>query len=223
MSRDTNVEMTSNITQIKIIIVGKSGAGKTSYVNRWIHDTFSESIKPTIVSENSSKLYEYKNKLYKINLWDLAGQDHFISLIKTFSKEAQGCITMSDILIKSKFKDALNWKKALDENQTLPDGSFIPNILILNKIDLIPNPEENNDFKNAEEFSKQNKFDAFFKTSVKTGENINESMDKLLEIVINKLNEINLDELVEHKNTLALNPERTSKVDKIRSEQNFCC
>ena len=119
----------NNIAQIKIIIIGKTGSGKTSFVNRWVNNTFSEIYKSTIISEYSSKTIKYKNNIYKINLWDIAGQDHFASLIKAFCKDAKGCITMSDIMVPSSLTDAVNWKKNLDENQTLPDGSNIPNIL----------------------------------------------------------------------------------------------
>ena len=49
---------------------------------------------------------------------------------------------MTDILLPSSLNDALNWKKTLDENEILSDGSNIPNILILNKIDLINNEKK---------------------------------------------------------------------------------
>jgi len=214
-------EITNIITEIKIIIIGKSGSGKTSYVNRWIKNTFNEVNKSTIVSEFSHKTYNFKNKTYKINLWDLAGQDHFSYLVKAFCKEAKGCITMTDILLPSSLNDALNWKKTLDENEILPDGSNIPNILILNKIDLINNDKK--DFNTIDEFVKKNKFDAWFKTSAKTGENINESMDTLLEIVINKLNDINENNSSHYEKSYALEPRKCSENNKLRNKQNGCC
>ena len=207
-------ENINNITQIKIIIIG-------SFVNRWVNDTFSDIYKSTIVSEYSSKTCKYKNNFYKINLWDIAGQDHFATLIKAFCKDAKGCITMSDVLVPSSLQDAIKWKKNLDENQTLSDGSVIPNILIQNKIDLIN--EENKDNYEIEEFSKKNKFDAWFQTSAKTGKNISECMDKLLDIIINKLNEINLNESNYNKNSLSLDPDKCSEIDKIRNTQDGCC
>ena len=57
------------------------------------------------------------------------------------------------ILLPSSLNNALNWKKTLDENETLPDGSNIPNILILNKYDLINS--EKKDFNVMEEFAKK--------------------------------------------------------------------
>ena len=219
------MSISNDITEIKIIIIGKSDSGKTSYVNRWIKNTFSEARRSTIVSEFSSKIYKYKNKLYKINLWDIAGQDHFPYLIEAFCKDAKGCITLSNILLPSTLDDAKEWKETLDKNQTFPDGSLIPNILIQNKVDLIKkeNNNDNND-EMIEEFAKKNKFDAWFKTPAKTGENVNESMDKMLELIINKLNYFNTNYFIEHKNTLSLKTDQGSEIDKIRKNtQNNCC
>ena len=58
---------------IKIIVVGNSGTGKTSFVNKWTKDSFNEQYKATIVSEFSNKTFEYKGNSYKIQLWDIAG------------------------------------------------------------------------------------------------------------------------------------------------------
>ena len=212
----------NNIAQIKIIIIGKTGSGKTSFVNRWVNNTFSEIYKSTIISEYSSKTIKYKNNIYKINLWDIAGQDHFASLIKAFCKDAKGCITMSDIMVPSSLTDAVNWKKNLDENQTLPDGSNIPNILIQNKIDLI-NEEDINKY-NIKEFSENNNFDAWFNTSAKTGENISECMDKLLEIIINKINEFDLSEInANRNNSIALDTDKYGEKDKNKNNKKGCC
>ena len=80
---------------IKIIVVGNSGTGKTSFVNKWIKDTFDETYKATIVSEFSFKVVDYKDKSYKIQLWDLAGMDQNICITKIFSKDSHGCIVVS--------------------------------------------------------------------------------------------------------------------------------
>ena len=59
---------------LKIIVVGNSGTGKTSFVNKWTKNTFSDVYKATIVSEFGYKIFEWKGKFYRIQLWDLAGR-----------------------------------------------------------------------------------------------------------------------------------------------------
>ena len=83
-------------TDIKIIVIGKSGSGKTSFVNKWIKNEFTEDYKATIVSEYGFKIYEHDGKFYRIQLLDIAGQDKNAKLTKTFAKDAHGAIVMCD-------------------------------------------------------------------------------------------------------------------------------
>ena len=121
---------------IKIIVVGNSGTGKTSFVNKWIKDTFDESYKATIVSEFSFKVIDYKDKSYKIQLWDLAGMDQNICITKIFSKDSHGCIVVSDITNEKTLPECVKWKNTVDETTKFIDDSNIPAILIRNKVDL---------------------------------------------------------------------------------------
>ena len=81
---------------IKIIVIGAPGTGKTSYVSRWTKNVFSDNYKATIVSDFGFKIFEEGDKLYRIQIWDLAGQDSSERLAKIFVKDTDGCIIMSD-------------------------------------------------------------------------------------------------------------------------------
>lgn len=59
---------------LKIVVVGSSGTGKTSFCKKWMDDEFTETYKATIMSEFSWKIIEYKGKYYKIQLWDIGGK-----------------------------------------------------------------------------------------------------------------------------------------------------
>ena len=83
-------------TDLKIIVIGKSGAGKTSYVNKWTKNIFSDNYKATIVSEYGYKIYEHNGKFYRIQLWDIAGQDRNAKLTRSFAKGCHGSIVMCD-------------------------------------------------------------------------------------------------------------------------------
>jgi len=83
-------------SDLKIIVIGTSGTGKTSYVNKWTKNLFSDTYKATIVSEFGFKIFEENGKLYRIQLWDLAGQDKNAMVTKIFAKDAHGCIIMAD-------------------------------------------------------------------------------------------------------------------------------
>ena len=83
-------------SDLKIIIIGESGTGKTSFVNKWTKNIFSETYKATIISEFSFKIVEEQGKFYRIQIWDLAGQDKNAMVTRIFAKDAHGCIVMSD-------------------------------------------------------------------------------------------------------------------------------
>ena len=67
---------------LKIIVIGSSGAGKTSFVNKWTKNVFPEDYKATVVSEFGFKIFEHEGKLYRIQIWDLAGQDKNTTVTK---------------------------------------------------------------------------------------------------------------------------------------------
>ena len=82
---------------IKLIVIGASYTGKTSLINKYTRNFFDENYKATIVSEFGSKIFRNDDgKLYRIQIWDMAGQDHFHAITKTFSKGSHGCITVCD-------------------------------------------------------------------------------------------------------------------------------
>ena len=93
-SRPSDVE--SIRSDLKIIVIGSSGTGKTSYVNKWTKNVFLEEYKATIVSEFGFKVFEQEGKLYRIQLWDLAGQDKNATVTKIFAKDSHGCVILSD-------------------------------------------------------------------------------------------------------------------------------
>ena len=83
---------------LKIIVIGSSGAGKTSFVNKWTKNVFPEDYKATIVSKFGFKMFEYQDKLYRIQLWDLGGQDKNSTITKIFAKDSHGCIIVTDAM-----------------------------------------------------------------------------------------------------------------------------
>ena len=213
--------------ELKIIVVGNSGTGKTSFVNKWIKDTFEEVYKATVVSEFSYKMVDYKEKSYKIQLWDLAGMDQNICITKIFSKDSHGCIVVSDITNEKTLPECVKWKNTVDETTKFIDDSNIPAILIRNKVDLL---EENNDNDNDDEnmikeFCEKNKFLRCFKTSAKTGTNIEEAMNFLISNIIDRMDKIaqsGSNPFEKQRESLVLQKSKNSDNNK-DNNMNGCC
>ena len=56
---------------------------------------------PSILFDPVSGIFEMKGKFYRIQLWDLAGQDKNTCITKIFCKEAHGCVILADITNRS--------------------------------------------------------------------------------------------------------------------------
>ena len=207
-----------NIKQdLKIIVVGNAGTGKTSFVNKWTKNIYNENYKATIVSEFGYKIHEHKGRVYRIQLWDLAGQDKNTAMTKIFCKDSHGVIILSDISNSSTLQATSNWKKVVDDNVTFFDGSPLPMMLIQNKIDLIE-PEERN-FEELEDFSKRNGYLKCYQTSVKLSLNVFESMNDFIGAVIDKTEDINDKDLKKNEGSSIII--KSSK--KKESTNKKCC
>ena len=181
--------MTQSIrTDLKILVVGHTGTGKTSFVARWTKDEFKEKYQATIVSEFGFKIHESNGNLYRVQLWDIGGQDKSPAMAKIFSKDSHGCVIISDSTNLKTLEDTLNWQKLVSDETRFLDGGKLPFILVQNKVDLIENREEfekiENETKNICQF---NNFEKYFMTSVKQNVNVEEAMAFLIEKIVERL------------------------------------
>ena len=162
---------------IKIVVLGSSGAGKTSFSNLWVNNEFSEEYRATIMAEFSFKMYNYKGNYYKIQIWDLGCRDRDIYTSKVFTKYSHGCLILYDTQDRDSFKKTLRWKKSIDDNTRFIDGTPLPVVLVQNKIDLVEPDALEGDEEDLKKFVDENGFLTFTRTSCKTKQNINETMD----------------------------------------------
>ena len=97
--------------QCKIVLIGESGVGKTSIINRYISDTFSPVLTATPGASFATKtvfLKEY-NQSIKFEIWDTAGQEKYRALAKVFYKNAAVCILVYNIINKNSFDELKNY------------------------------------------------------------------------------------------------------------------
>ena len=97
--------------QCKVVLIGESGVGKTSIINRYISNTFSNVLTATPGASFTSKtlfLKEY-NQSIKFEIWDPAGQEKYRALAKVFYKTAAVCILVYDITRKTSFEELKNY------------------------------------------------------------------------------------------------------------------
>ena len=181
--------MVQNETDIKIIIIGCSGVGKTSFVQRWIKGYFEKSYRPTIVSDFQYKILEWRGKCYRILLWDIGGQDKTPSMAKIFTRDSHGCIVINDISKKDNINETMKWKKVVYDESAFIDGDKLPFILIQNKIDLLEGDKDylNEVMNESQKLVDNGDFIGYFMTSVKENINIDEPIKFLIDNIIDRL------------------------------------
>ena len=118
--------------EVKIILIGESGVGKTNLINIAIGDNFSENEKSTTASTLSLKKIKLNNKEYNLDLWDTIGQEQYRQLTKIFFNNSKIVIFVYDITNKESFKALPGWKKDVEEQL----GDVYIKGVVANKSDL---------------------------------------------------------------------------------------
>ncbi len=101
--------------EIKVILIGESGTGKTSLINATMGLKFKDTVESTTTNSFSSKTVTINNKEYVLNLWDTIGQEKFRSLTKIFIKDSKIVILVYDITRKASFNELNFWLKMIQD------------------------------------------------------------------------------------------------------------
>ncbi len=206
---------------LKIIIIGSSGTGKTSLVKRWLGQDF-EPTKPTIVSEFSNKIFKQGEILYRAQLWDIGGQDKSTAIAKVFSKDSHGCILVSDVNNNQSLEDSIGWKSTIEDDCKFVDGEKIPFLLLRNKIDTIKSEKEKESLeKETKIFSEENEFDLYGLTSALEDINVQESINSFVEHIINRLNQyLSKGKIISDRDTIKIR--RNSGIRRKKLDKKCC-
>ena len=211
--------------ELKIIVIGNSNTGKTSFVNKWTKGTFTDNYKATVVSEFSFKVFQFKDKYYRIQLWDLAGQDKNTHITKIFSKDSHGCLVLCDITNKETLNDTLKWKESVDESARFIDGEIIPSVLVQNKIDLV-DEESLKDEEEIKKFAEDNKYIGYFRTSVKMGIGVDECMEFLITNILERIEKCSKEgknPLEKDRQNLVLEHKKIIEQNNSNKKMGGCC
>ena len=101
---------------IKVILVGESGTGKTSLISISMGMKFQEGMEiSTSAASFVTKIIKIGDKSYTLNLWDTIGQEKFRSLTKIFIKDSKIVIFVYDITNMKSFTELEYWFKTIKD------------------------------------------------------------------------------------------------------------
>ena len=103
---------------IKVVLIGEAGVGKTSIIMRYITNIFNPRQLATQGASYVSKTVEInKNQKVKFELWDTAGEEKYRAIARVFYQNASVCILVYDITRKSSFDEIKNfWVNEIKQN-----------------------------------------------------------------------------------------------------------
>ena len=173
--------------EIKVILVGEMGTGKTSLINTAIGLNFQEKLASTTTNSIMNKTMKINGKSYSVNLWDTIGQEKYRSLTKIFLKGSKIVIFVYDITNLQSFKELNYWFDCTKEiiNEKVVMG------IVGNKSDLFLKEEVKE--SDARQLAKQKGFD-FALTSAKNATMFCDFLEKLLKKYLGQDDEENEDD-----------------------------
>ena len=172
--------------QFKLSLLGDGGVGKTSIKNRYLTGKFTDKYMTTLGVDFSSHTLKVGDKSVFVAIWDVAGQEVFASIRKSYFEGSRGALVVYDVTRLESFENLLNgWIKPFYE--TVPDKP--PLIIIDNKVDLkeerLVTQESAEAFVNELKTKYSVNHITYIETSAKEGIGISEAFEQLTRLVIN--------------------------------------
>jgi small GTP-binding protein len=152
--------------EFKIVMLGDSGVGKTSLIEKFYTGNFTTKTIPTIGAGFIRATISLPNQCVILNIWDTAGQERFQSLAPLYVRDARGVILVFDPSTETSLKD-LDLVYSSVEDSLAPDTELI---LCCNKMDLVPETFDSSKFV---DWAKERRM-SLMRTSAKTGDGVTE-------------------------------------------------
>ncbi len=161
----------------KLVTLGEAAVGKTSLVNKYVTGKFDRDYRRTLGIDISTYDAKINGQLFKLLIWDLAGQDIFRDLRTRYCQGASGGILVFDLTRPQTLEIVPRWVEAFRE-AVGPDPLLI---LLGNKADLEKNrkvtPEQ------GKKVAEQLGLFQYNETSAKTGQYVTTAFNTLAKMM----------------------------------------
>ncbi|XP_024255869.1 ras-related protein Rab-27B [Oncorhynchus tshawytscha] len=176
---------------IKLLSVGDSGVGKTTFLYRYTDNKFNHKFTTTVGIDFREKRVTYlgtgsdgtTEKTFKVHLqlWDTAGQERFRSLTTAFFRDAMGFLLMFDLTNQQSFLNVRNWMSQLQANAYCDSPDIV---LVGTKADL----KNLRDVQGKQARDLADRYGIpYFETSSATGTEVDQAVTTLLDLVMRRM------------------------------------
>ena len=124
-----------NEYQLKLIVLGYKGVGKSSLLLKFCENIFQNNYIPTTNCEFFTNKIKLEKNLFKLQIWDIAGQNsEKLYISDTYFMSCFGIIIMYNICDYSSFENLQKWYDQIKEIKTFDINTSI--IIVGNKSDI---------------------------------------------------------------------------------------
>eukprot|EP01104_Vermistella_antarctica_P004669 TRINITY_DN15090_c0_g1_i1.p1 TRINITY_DN15090_c0_g1~~TRINITY_DN15090_c0_g1_i1.p1 ORF type:complete len:219 (-),score=64.32 TRINITY_DN15090_c0_g1_i1:27-683(-) len=99
--------------EIKMVLLGDMGVGKTSIAQQFVTNTFNPNSEPTIRISFQTKVVVIDDETVNVRIWDTAGQEKYRSLAPIYYRGADCAVLVYDSSRRETFNVLKYWVKEL--------------------------------------------------------------------------------------------------------------
>lgn len=110
--------------QIKLLLIGDSGVGKSCCLLRFSEDSFTPSFITTIGIDFKIRTIELDGKRVKLQIWDTAGQERFRTITTAYYRGAMGILLVYDVTDERSFNSMMRRNTFYSRAATDGDGRY---------------------------------------------------------------------------------------------------
>lgn len=166
----------------KILIIGNSSVGKTSFLFRYADDSFTSAFVSTVGIDFKVKTVIRREKRMKLQIWDTAGQERYRTITTAYYRGAMGFILMYDVTNEESFNSVQDWVTQIKTYSW--DNAQV--ILVGNKSDM--EAERVVTYDRGKQLADQLGLE-FFETSAKENINVKNVFERLVDIICEKMSD----------------------------------
>jgi len=166
----------------KLLIIGNSSVGKTSFLFRYADDSFTSAFVSTVGIDFKVKTVFRQDKRVKLQIWDTAGQERYRTITTAYYRGAMGFILMYDVTNEESFTAVQDWVTQIKTYSW--DNAQV--VLVGNKCDLEDERVVSTD--RGRQLADQLGLE-FFETSAKENINVKAVFERLVDIICEKMSE----------------------------------
>ncbi|XP_045753658.1 ras-related protein Rab-3B isoform X1 [Mirounga angustirostris] len=166
----------------KLLIIGNSSVGKTSFLFRYADDTFTPAFVSTVGIDFKVKTVYRHEKRVKLQIWDTAGQERYRTITTAYYRGAMGFILMYDITNEDSFNAVQDWATQIKTYSW--DNAQV--ILVGNKCDM--EEERVVPAEKGRLLAEQLGFD-FFEASAKENISVRQAFERLVDAICDKMSD----------------------------------